>query len=132
MTECPPRCGACCDPVVLSFDPATWPAKAAAEGAHWTTIANAAFAAKHWTLREHGINPPDETPVTWRMTCTKFDTTSRRCTAYEDRPPICADYPWYHAEPRPEAALDNVCTYHADVPGRRVLPLTVLTPGGSP
>ena len=124
MTECPPRCGACCDPVILGWDPAGIP----------DTSPNAEFIRAHWTLRAtgHETSDPDDPPVTWQMTCDAFDTHTRRCTAYTDRPPICRGFPWYGGAPLPSMNIPAVCAYHDDVPGRRVLPLTVLTPEHTP
>jgi Fe-S-cluster containining protein len=121
VTACPPSCGACCDPVILGWDPAQVP----------DASPNAAFVKAHWTVQAVTTGyRPDGTPADiWHVACDAFDRHTRRCTAYADRPPICSMFPWYLREPAPEAAmgLPNVCAFHDDVPGRRVLPLTVLT-----
>lgn len=50
--------------------------------------------------------------------CDRFDEATNRCTAHDDRPPICRDYPWYRKGPS-ERNLHRClthCTYWADLP----------------
>lgn len=111
MTACPANCGACCDPVILAFP---------LEGLQAHDTPSGRFAAKHWRLRD--TQPDDE--YQHHITCDQFDPDTRACLAYENRPPICSGFPWYGREPAAEARnLPNVCAFHDDVPGRRVLPL---------
>jgi Fe-S-cluster containining protein len=115
---CQPGCGACCDPVRLSFDPKDFPQDSP----------NHAFVREHWAvtstvfLPEHGV-------LEWRIRCDAFDPHTRRCTAHDRRPPICAGYPWYGQAPTEIGAhgLDLVCAYQADV--RTTLPLVAVTHG---
>jgi len=51
--------------------------------------------------------------------CRHYDETSHRCGSYEDRPEVCADFPWYGAGPDPSKALPPACSFNGDV-GRPV------------
>lgn len=104
-------CGICCNPVELTlavaaraFDPAS-------------TNPDTAFLLEHLHYRDMGngyIN----------FTCDAFQ--DGRCTAYENRPRMCSEYPFYGRAPE-TAPLNSTCTFHDQVPGRRVLPLTVIS-----
>lgn len=48
--------------------------------------------------------------------CRHFDKDTRRCTNYENRPPLCRDYPWYGDPPDPSKALPLDCSYIEDIP----------------
>lgn len=116
MTECAPGCGACCDPVVLAFRPEDMVGP------------SAAFAREHWTVIDEVTRGSG---TYYRIHCDVFDQATRRCTAYEQRPPICANYPAY-GEPlapghRKADGLPLVCAFQADV--RTVLPLVAVTHG---
>lgn len=48
--------------------------------------------------------------------CRHFDTTTRECRNYANRPPMCRDFPWY-GEPADETkSIPANCSYSADVP----------------
>lgn len=102
---CRPDCGACCDPVVTK-----WPLSDVNENGP-----NADFIRANWTTLYGSAEDG------WAHECAKFDKVTRRCTAYEDRPPICERYPWYGTEPRREAYLPPTCGYNGDV--RTMLPI---------
>lgn len=57
---------------------------------------------------------PLEQPNTYA--CPKFDRESRSCTTYEDRPPVCSNFPWYGKMPSPPEAshLSQRCTFRAE------------------
>jgi hypothetical protein len=115
MTECVPGCGRCCDPVVTWFDP-----NGEMNGP------SAPFVREHWRVRETGVNAQNR--QWWFSDCDRFDPTTRRCLAHDERPPICSGYPWYggrnsvRQEPHP---LDPGCAFNEDVPGL-LLPLFVV------
>lgn len=112
MTECPPDCGACCNPVLLSFHPDDM------------VSASAEFCQQHWhVIDEHPAHPHAQ----YAVRCDVFDPHTHTCTAYDDRPPICRYYPWYGQEPDPDRFLDPICAYQADV--RTVLPIVAVTHG---
>lgn len=168
MTTCFPDCGACCDPVWLSYDPAwldEWtPAKIAAVVAEYDPATdegwqawldgrvpvamhgmvlndkwreriielctpgsrrqrNADFISEHWTVL---TAPEPDAPVqSWSVVCDAFDAQTRRCTAYEGRPPICSDYPHYGEPINPDRYLPLTCAFNAEV--RTVLPIVQIT-----
>lgn len=54
--------------------------------------------------------------------CVNFDRETRRCTKYEDRPPVCRDYPYYgQRQLAPNIALPHWCSFRADI-GQEVEP----------
>ena len=110
MTRCAPDCGACCDPVLLSFPLESMDGP------------SAPFARKHWTVIEDHPCLPEGIAVAVR--CDGFNPTTRACTAYENRPPICSGFPWYGKAPDPQRALNLTCAFIADV--RPVLPLVMV------
>lgn len=85
--------------------------------------ANADFIASHWKL-----NPGGE-----RWSCDAFDQVTRLCTAHEERPPVCRDFPWYGREPDLITSLNPQCSYLLDVApserpegARPLIPLTIV------
>lgn len=86
--------------------------------------ADADFVAAHWTENCDGY---------W--TCDAYDPEHGVCTAHDDRPPLCRDYPWYGRQPGADdaATLYRQCSYLADLPpdqrpdsARPLIPLTVV------
>lgn len=148
MTECS-KCGNCCDPVNIGWHPegdkikyylplpdprsdAGWKKwgrtkqsrRSAIKG--WLT---AKFVSKNWHVIDgpEDVNDPEGS---WKATCDYFDKNTRLCTAHDDRPPICSDYPWYGQAPTRELAdrnINNICSFMADV--RTVLPIVEVTHG---
>ena len=155
MTAGCAQCGSCCTHIWLTVDPRKWSTRALAnipdprtdEGwAYWLEHSNYAdenrddairrynpdgrmradadFVAAHWTENCDGY---------W--TCDAYDPERGTCTAHEDRPPLCRDYPWYGREPDAEGAshLYKQCSYLADLPpdqrpegARPLIPLAVI------
>jgi Fe-S-cluster containining protein len=75
-------CGDCCDPVWYPLGPADVRQSASTTGA-----ADLLFAAAHWHAtgkRYDGLHA---------YACDRFDPATRRCTAHDDRPPICRRFP---------------------------------------
>ena len=112
MARCAPDCGACCDPVLLSFPLESMDGP------------SAPFAREHWTEIPDHPKPPGIASV---VRCDAFDSATRKCTAYAVRPPICSGFPWYGDPPDRARQLSPACTFQADV--RTVLPLTVVSGG---
>jgi len=83
------------------------------------------FYAAHWRARSAFRDPVTLEPKVFAVECDLFDRVSRLCGAHEDRPAVCAGYPWYGREPlgcgSAVAALPPQCSYTADV--RRMLPI---------
>ena len=59
-----------------------------------------------------------------RFRCVNYDVATRTCLAYESRPRVCSEFPFYGKDPK-TMSVSNVCGYQAEL-GRTVLPLTVL------
>jgi Fe-S-cluster containining protein len=112
---CTHGCGSCCDPVILSegfvhraF--AFGPAQPQAEWiwANWEPI----------TVEETGSA---------QLRCINYDVATRACLAYDTRPPVCRDFPFYGKPPALEnGPRSNICGYQAEM-GRTVLPLVAVT-----
>lgn len=132
-------CGDCCDPVVVEasvLDDARAFATGAADLADGDAsqravlAGNLAFIAAHWQLAG-----PVEDDGWAPVRCDAFDPASRLCTARENRPPVCRDYPWYGREPSPDhsTVFSLRCSYLADLPpadrpegARPLIPLAVI------
>lgn len=139
-TECA-CCGDCCDPVVVPFHPETRARErleAWGRGERelsWEEIENYQFMLDHWTTTATLVRADDESvTVGYAVRCDAFDPVRRLCGAHADRPPVCRDFPWYgraadDAEGRAPVAesLSPRCSFNQDVPGRALLPLTVVT-----
>jgi Fe-S-cluster containining protein len=114
MTECN-RCGHCCEHLQLNFTKAELRAYVGDTGGSASTpvtrdhLANARFILGHWHRASGG-------GTATIYACDAFDPTTRLCTAQEDRPPICAGYPWYDAPPGwVTKQLPSPCSFNADV-----------------
>jgi Fe-S-cluster containining protein len=152
-------CGDCCERIWLNTDPRPWSTAALAgvpdprtdDGwAYWlenvrqsdrplteadretvlrsydpagTHRANADFVAAHFAETCDG-----------HWTCDAYDPEHGACTVYEDRPPLCAGFPWYAEGPVPDPRerLPRRCSYLADLPpadrgpdARPLIPLAV-------
>lgn len=92
--------------------------------------ATSVFIRDHWTRRPDPdpgrLMPDDMGPLGSAWDCDVYDRATGDCLAYDDRPPVCRDFPWYGREPHHDVWLDMTCSYHGDL-RRRVLPLTVLS-----
>lgn len=47
--------------------------------------------------------------------CPSFDLETRRCTDYDNRPPVCRGYPWYDRGPSLATSLPPECSYREDI-----------------
>lgn len=128
---CARGCGDCCDPVHLTFDQRDrmdywrdvvedfW------NGAQPDPAGSLPFMLAHW----HEFERYDGGA---RYRCDRFDPETRECTAHEDRPPVCSDYPWYGDDPVP-GVTGGRCSYLLDLPpdqrpegSRPLIPIEVL------
>jgi Fe-S-cluster containining protein len=66
---------------------------------------NARWIIDHW----HDLGDGD-------TLCDAFDPKTRTCLAYDDRPPICSNYPWYGQNPDAHSIASLRCSFCADVP----------------
>ncbi len=65
---------------------------------------DAQFILEHW----HDIGTGD-------AMCDAFDPETRRCTVYDERPPVCSGYPFYGRPPRMDGAMYPWCGYISDI-----------------
>lgn len=114
MTECS-KCGDCCERIWIAQDPdkvAQWaylpeyPPTAARSARANSNIEDARFIHKYWLYSGDGF---------WQ--CSKWDSESRLCTAHDERPPVCRNYPWYGERPSEDRgrSLPERCAFRADV-----------------
>lgn len=47
-------------------------------------------------------------------TCRHYDADNKRCMNYENRPPICRDFPWYAGDVDHSKSLPEHCSFRAD------------------
>ena len=137
MTKCN-GCGGCCDPVVASMTHddlrRILPIQLDAEQAenrqfmlnHLTPISRGEGLRRAPHLTQGGITfafvagrPVEVFSVFYE--CDFYDRETRSCQAYDARPPMCSQYPWYGGRPDPSAALPGPCEFHLDV-GRVPVP----------
>jgi Fe-S-cluster containining protein len=89
------------------------------------------FARDHWHVVSDHINLHSPTGIEYHLRCDVFNPNTRRCDAYDDRPPICSNYPAYGEPLTPghdkANAIPLICAFQADV--RTVLPLVAVTHG---
>lgn len=153
------KCGACCQNLTITADPTVGSLE------HWTTKALenvpdpredwGHWAAHGWTdgqreLAERRYDPDgdlradvdfiadhwheiDGYPGNYR--CDRWDPATLLCTAHDERPPVCRNFPWYGAEPgvARAASLDSACSFLLDVPpaarpegARPLIPIEVI------
>lgn len=91
-------------------------------------LATLSFTTEHWSK----IGPASDPD--WNLwSCDAFDPVERLCTAHEDRPPVCSNYPWYGRAPVKGPVTNPRCSYLLDLApadrpagARPLIPLTVV------
>lgn len=127
MTDCS-RCGDCCDPVIVRFDPQARAAEQLAD--HGDTMEAWArhqyeFFLEHWRSESTFL---DGEVTVHRVRCDQFDRETRTCLAHDTRPQVCSGFPWYGREPAdPAGDLSPRCSFNADV--RTMLPIVEVRSG---
>ncbi len=114
LTDCN-RCGDCCENLRLNVTKRALRAFLV-ERDRWRDTpeaieheANARFILEHWRRAGGGGRATV-------YACDAFDRATRLCTAHQDRPPICAGYPWYGEAPGVRTPrLSPHCSFNADV-----------------
>lgn len=105
-------CGDCCDPVPLPFTKA----EARRRNLHPSERRWVLTRLRRISRAEALRRRPSLSPATGRFyyECRDFDPVARRCMAYETRPPVCRNYPWYGNDPEP-AKLDYLerCAFNS-------------------
>ncbi|HUX71232.1 MAG TPA: YkgJ family cysteine cluster protein, partial [Cellulomonadaceae bacterium] len=135
-------CGNCCDPVTIDADAIDpwrdWLDYWRAGGVEDVTDSDGDPADPTYRfIAEHMTEISNEDGVV-SFACSFFDKVTRQCGAYDQRPPMCSNYPWYGDEPadriakNPYQCVDG-CSFLLDVPpgarpegSRPFIPLTVV------
>jgi Fe-S-cluster containining protein len=129
VTECV-RCGKCCDPVILLFDPQERAAERLGSDEELEPWAQHQyeFFRDHWRSESTFEDDLDGERVTvHRVRCDQYEAATRTCMAQEAKPDVCSGFPWYGRDPRSAAnepiaaSLAPQCSFNADV--RRMLPI---------
>lgn len=80
---------------------------------------DATFIVKHWTRIEKeeavGLMPLLSDQKKYFYTCNMLDKETRLCTAHDERPPVCRDYPWYDRKPSGKSLVSKRCGFWYDV-----------------
>lgn len=129
MTDCN-GCGRCCDPVAI---PATLDEARASLPRNDEERRNRSWMLTHLTpiRRRDGLDRVADymrrgitdaliggelvTLVTHFYECDLYDPTTRRCTDWANRPPLCGGFPWYDSPPDDTKALPLECSFRADI-----------------
>lgn len=131
MTECS-RCGDCCDPVIVTFDPKEHATRQLAERSDemedWARH-QYEFFRDHWaSTGTFEAKLPDGDQITaHQVRCDQFNRDTRQCMAHDDKPQTCSGFPWYGRSPDDEhsapiaSSLSPRCSFNADV--RTMLPI---------
>lgn len=129
MTECN-GCGACCDPVVTVISPQHLADGSAdqvvgEEEAEWMRIHLTPIRPRReglkliasWSKGVTYFTPGDQfVPVlSWFYRCDLYDPETRRCTDFENRPPMCRGYPWFDDPPDKRKNLPPTCSFREDI-----------------
>lgn len=124
MTKCG-MCGDCCDPVMLQNSLAKILEYEHIESDVPIDVKNrhlARFARENWV--EIDVREGFKSTVY----CKKFDRVKRTCTAQDDKPYVCSEYPYYGQEPVESDRGDYLyarCSFNQDF--RTYLPIVSVT-----
>lgn len=112
MTECS-KCGDCCEEISLNIDHGKIVQQIAQGYGAGRWLKDANFIINN--MRPTGRVIRQGNRVKQVLECSKFDKESRICTAHDDRPTVCRDYPWYNREPvKGDTTMKGRCSYLAD------------------
>lgn len=128
--DCRPGCGACCDPVVLlqpKLDALRQP-DLSPEGRAWIEHDLTPMPQREAREKAPHLFPDPTSPRQPRnmddgsprlfpnvFRCRHFNTETRLCDNWENRPPTCRDFPRYGLPRVPlQAVLPNECEYRRD------------------
>lgn len=124
MTTCAPSCNAgCCSPVMLPYTvlEVMRNEAIAPEERRWAERCLTPMPMKEAMQKAPWLKGRLLTDASGRITqpffyrCSNFDTETRKCTDYDNRPSMCRDFPWYGEEPRGGATLPPDCSYRQDL-----------------
>ena len=120
------RCGDCCNPIKTSWSPEEIAVKLGTKEIDENGSRDFTFIANHWSCISR-----DEDDRTYDYQCNKFNRVTRMCEAYDERPPICSDFPYYGKEPEDGRSFEKNCSFWWDVKdrpawARPLLPIVAL------
>lgn len=130
MTECN-GCGRCCDPVALPY-------RVAGMGPEQIALIDPGdrdWVLNHLTeirprrdglamVRDYmrdgmtwglGLDGRMAEVVTFFYSCDFYDPETREGLAYDERPDVCSDYPWYGMPPDASKAIPPDCEFNLDI-----------------
>lgn len=112
------KCGDCCEEIWIAYSKAGLERELASGELSSKNAESMRFVLKHWTrIPRNRLSRNNVAPGGFYYTCDRFDAVERTCTAHEDRPPICQDFPWYGKEPDPVRLTGHRrCSFWHDVP----------------
>lgn len=123
MTECG-KCGDCCEDIKLNVPQGTITAMLANPYIAGRGRRDMIFVQEYMILTGRVDGKFASHPRQIRD-CLMFDPETNLCNAHEQRPLLCAGYPWYSGGPSKSQHLHARCTFNADV--RTMLPIVSIT-----
>ena len=113
MTECA-QCGMCCEAIPINFTK-----KKMREDPELSIMESPKFILKHWrriSKKEAQRRLPGIGSHQVYYECLKYDSENKLCTAHDEKPPVCRDFPWYGKDPTPLGIYLPKCSFWNDVP----------------
>lgn len=126
MTECS-MCGDCCENIALNKDLGLMTAQIAFGKVAGKYHKDAVFIQNN--MRPTGKVVRHGKVVKQVLECAKFDKETRKCTAHDERPEMCRQYPFYGRDPlesRGDTTMGGRCSFLADA-GYKMLPIVEVT-----
>lgn len=104
------RCGKCCEEIYLDVAVADM-IRDFIGPLTISAAPNIEFIREHWTERSR--NQQGQA----LFSCDAYDAEHKLCTAHDDRPPVCRDFPWYGRAPGDTqgGVITKECSYWLDV-----------------
>jgi Fe-S-cluster containining protein len=122
VTDCN-GCGGCCDPVILPYTQIeVLSATTNEEDRAWVLLdltpisedeareRQPEYVRRLRHLLAHGL-----AKKVHFYRCRHYDDTTRRCSNYENRPPVCRGFPWMGGPPVQGVPLPTHCSFRADI-----------------
>ncbi len=127
MTECN-GCGSCCDPVWLPYtqETAKFLGGMPDDNRRWILEDLTPMSKTQAKLREPELvrqiqkirslaKSAGGNIAVYYYSCKNFDTETRQCLIYDNRPTVCRRYPWLTGKPIPGTPLPPACSFRADI-----------------
>lgn len=120
-------CGDCCEDIRISVDLRSIRQSLASGkvAGKWAKDANFILT----NMIPDGTVKRDGGRVKQTLQCAKFDKETRKCTAHNDRPDMCRQYPYYGRKPSADSTMGGRCSFLADT--YKMLPIVEVTHGST-